>query len=88
MTARWTKLARVVNDLNQIAFTQRGYLIASETCECERPSIRADRRHPNGKRSVIARPFETRHTATDGGVPRSRKTIQQSASECDRSTVI
>src|SRR6185295_1305775 len=81
MTTCLSKLARVVDDLNQVAFTQRGYLIAPESCECERFAIRANCGHTNGKRCVVARPFETRHTTTDGRVSRSRKTIQQPASE-------
>src|SRR6185369_13881539 len=84
MTTCWSKLARVVDDFNQIAFTQRSHLVASESCECERLTIRADCGHTNGKRSIVTRPFETSHTAADGGVSRRRKTIQEPARENDR----
>src|SRR2546422_191955 len=88
MTARWTKLTRIVDDLNQIAFAQSGYLIAAQTCERKRPSIRTNRSHANAERGVIARPFETSHAAGHGRIPRSCETIEETATERYRTTIL
>src|SRR3954452_14152105 len=84
MTSGWSKLAGVVNDFNEVAFTQRGYLIASETRERECLPIRADCGYTNSERSVVTRPFETCNTAADSCVSCGRKTIRQPARKNDR----
>src|ERR1041385_4816587 len=88
MTSRWSKLAHVVNDLDEIAFTQRCYLIASESREREGLAICADSGYTNCKRSVVARPFETCDTTADSRIPCSRETIRQPARKDDRFTTV